>query len=347
MLKEIRNYLRCRLLRLYLKSLSVISVFAQSFRGEKVALYSIDKAIGLQGIDPRALYIYKHLEKGSFFEFLHVGSLWQSCLNTFKRKRAVCFFELFSQHQLAKFFIALKVKSLISIDDYRHTGRLVSLAREMKISSVAIQHGCNFSKEMFPKDLVLFDKLIVWSDFFSTQYREFLPKQKTVVCEHPLYRKPLLDQKAIGSSVMVVQELGAGIEPFLLELSKQMQLSRYLRLQPGNCNPTASYRSYFSKEQLLSSDNLYDDLGNVSVVVGSYSSVLYQAILLGCGVVVCQSESVARPLLEQGVGSFASSPGELVEAIRRELCVDDAERTRRKELIWGCAESQSFKEALC
>lgn len=351
------NWHHCRssfpkfLLRLYsFLAIRFVSLFTTI--SSPVALYTVDTVAGKANCDPRAAEIYQLLKKQrcNYFEFVHVSSLKRALLNIVRRRRAVCFFEhLGAQNaelQLAAIFRRLKIQRLFSIDDYRHTAPLIIAAKKLNIHTIAVQHGCNFSQAMFPKNRPVFDNVIVWSDFFAQQFSSFCPEQKITICQHPRYQQEFIQSR---NAIMLVEEIGIAadqLEQFLLPLAIQVQFPIYLRLRPGQKQPSALYRKFFTGNQCLNSDDVYQDLSQVAVVIGSYSSVLYQAILVGCGVVVYPVPYFTEPIVNKKAATLAATPEQLQSAITAELSITDAQRYRRREEIWGSKNSNSFEAVL-
>jgi hypothetical protein len=336
-------------IRAFLGLYSQLSIFLVSLNAKqpRIAVYTVDLVAGAARADLRAFELYRQLQTYhlSYFEFIHIASLKLALINALKRKRLSCYLEQLGAKDSEQLTIRIKailrklnIQRVVAIDDYRHTAELLRAARELGIASVALQHGCNLSSPMFPQERRAFDKLIVWSDFFARQYKQFCPEQTVVVCKHPRYRQPLVLNRKLTKTVLVIEEVGIATEllyEFLVALILKSEFVLRLRLRPGHKTPSAAYRKFFTDDQCLASSDVFDDLCSAAVVIGSYSSVLYQALLVGCGVVVLHSDRYAEPLLVADVASFAQVPEQLLSAIAIEMQLSDADRQRRCEVIWG------------
>lgn len=347
-------------LKAFFRLYSKLSIFLASITANqpKIAVYTVDLVAGAARSDIRAFEIYRHLQthRLGYFELIHVASLKRALVNALQRRRLCCYFEHLGAKESEQLTFRIKailqklnIQRVVAIDDYRHTAALLLAARELGIPSVAVQHGCNFSAAMFPQARRVFDKLIVWSDFFAKQYRQFCPEQALVICPHPRFLQPLPLNRKLAKSVLVIEEVGVvtdQLSEFLVALTLQSEFTLRLRLRPGHKTPSAAYRKFFTDAQCAVSSDVFDDLCSTAVVVGSYSSVLYQALLVGCGVVVMQSDLCAEPLLAADAASFAHSPEQLLTAIATEMKLPDAERHRRREVIWGGRNDGDFASHL-
>jgi hypothetical protein len=74
----------------------------------------------------------------------------------------------------------------------------------------------------------------------------------------------------------------------------------------------------------------------VDVVVGTYSTVLYEAALaLTPTVWVRTSRAYGRELAEETLAEEAARPEEFARALRKAAALPDEERLRRRSRIWG------------
>jgi hypothetical protein len=72
------------------------------------------------------------------------------------------------------------------------------------------------------------------------------------------------------------------------------------------------------------------------VAVGTYSTVLYEALLAGVPIVWMKTaRAYGRELAEEGLAEAAERPEDLPGAIRKAVALTDSERRRRRERIWG------------
>jgi hypothetical protein len=255
-----------------------------------------------------------------------------------------------------------RAQRAVIFDDNRHNHELVAACLSLGIPVLGFQHGV-FNK--FHAGLMAFgfsggrphafDRYGVWSDLF----RERLLRDSALYGPDRVFvsgpvRPPEgasarragrrmaygATRSAEGIRVLVVSEPLARkqeVAPFLQALLREPQFELCLKLRPGDSD--RSLREYglpADRVRLLQTGTVYEALEQVDVAVGTYSTVLYEAVLAMVPIVWMKTSRVyGRELVEEHLAEAATAPEELPAVIRRVVAGQNVELRKRRELVWG------------
>jgi hypothetical protein len=127
------------------------------------------------------------------------------------------------------------------------------------------------------------------------------------------------------------------VAPYLQTLLRDPQFELYLKLRPGESERSLEeYSLTADRVRLLRTGTVYEALAQVDVAVGTYSTVLYEAVLARTPIVWMKtSRAYGRELAEDRLAEAARRPEELPGAIRKAVASRAAELDQRRELVWG------------
>jgi hypothetical protein len=248
-----------------------------------------------------------------------------------------------------------RVRRALIFDDNRHNFELIAACLALGIPVLGFQHGV-FNK--FHAGLMAygfsgarrhaFDRYGVWSVLF----RERLLRDSVLFPDDRIFiagpvRPPevsaLLNRSPDPAGkirVLVVSEPLARkgeVAPFLHALRQDPEFALYFKLRPGE--PESSLAEYSlspSDVHLLKTGTVYEAFARVDAVVGTYSSVLYEAALVSLPIVWMKTtRAYGRELAEEGLAESANHPEELPAAVRRACALPTDELRLRRERIWG------------
>ncbi|MBN1439810.1 MAG: hypothetical protein JW929_10405 [Anaerolineales bacterium] len=252
-----------------------------------------------------------------------------------------------------------RVRRALIFDDNRHNHELVAACLSLGIPVLGFQHGV-FNK--FHAGLMAygfggarphaFDRYGVWSGLFRdrllTDTALYRPEQ--VFVAGPL-RPPEgipSDRSRAGQKtaaegkvrVLVVSEPLARkseVAVFLQVLQSDPRFELFLKLRPGESRiGLRDYALSASTVRLLESGSVYEAFRQVDVAVGTYSSVLYEALLADVPAVWMKTtRAYGRELADDGLAEAAARPEELPDAVLRAAALPEDERRRRRERAWG------------
>jgi hypothetical protein len=251
------------------------------------------------------------------------------------------------------------VRRALIFDDNRHNFELIAACRSLGIPVLGFQHGV-FNK--FHAGLMAygfsgaqphaFDRYGVWSGLFRDRLLRdsalFAPDR--VFVAGPV-RPP---DVAVGAAeqiqttaapgakirVLVVSEPLARkseVAAYLRALAKNPDFELYLKLRPGESDRSLEeYSLSASDVRLLRTGTVYEACSRVDAVIGTYSSVLYEAALMSLPIVWMKTtRAYGRELVEEGLAEAARRPEELADAIRRAHALSPGALRERRERIWG------------
>jgi hypothetical protein len=154
-----------------------------------------------------------------------------------------------------------------------------------------------------------------------------------------------LQSRAAGSTalkirVLVVSEPLARkgeVAAYLRTLIQNPDFELYLKLRPGESDRSlGEYSLSASDVRLLRTGTVYEACAQVDAVIGTYSSVLYEAALMSLPIVWMKTtRAYGRELVEEGLAEAADRPEELADAIRRAHALSPGALRERRERIWG------------
>jgi hypothetical protein len=272
----------------------------------------------------------------------------------------LCAFSVARQRILKRALEFQRVRRALIFDDNRHNFELIAACRSLGIPVLGFQHGV-FNK--FHAGLMAFgfsggrphafDRYGVWSNLFRDRLLRdsalFGPER--VFVSGPV-RPPEEASLGTGRSaqegensprrirVLVISEPLARkpeVAAYLQTLLRDPQFELYLKLRPGESERSLEdYSLPAGRVHLLQTGTVYAALEQVDVAVGTYSTVLYEAILARKPVVWMKtSRAYGRELAEDHLAEAARTPGELPGAIRKAAAARSAELEERRELVWG------------
>jgi hypothetical protein len=251
------------------------------------------------------------------------------------------------------------VRRALIFDDNRHNHELVAACRSLEIPVLGFQHGV-FNK--FHAGLMAygfsgsrshaFDRYGVWSDLFRDRLLRdsaLFPPERVFVAgpvrppEVPLSSTDRSKRLAVPKGtirVLVVSEPLARkreVAAFLQILLKDPRFELYLKLRPGESERSLEeYSLPPSGVRVLRTGTVYEAFAQVDVVIGTYSSVLYEAALVSVPIVWMKTtRAYGRELVEEHLAEAADRPEKISDAIQSALALPDAELRRRRDRIWG------------
>jgi hypothetical protein len=247
-------------------------------------------------------------------------------------------------------------------DDNRHNHELVAACLSLGLPVLGFQHGV-FNK--FHAGLMAFgfsggrthafDRYGVWSDLFRDRLlrdsalfdpnRVFVSGPVRPPEDAALRRASKRRTEGTAASpkrirVLVVSEPLARkheVAPYLQILLRDPQFELYLKLRPGESDRSLEeYSLPAERVHLLRSGTVYEALAQVDVAVGTYSTVLYEAVLAQVPIVWMRtSRAYGRELTEEHLAEAADRPEELPGVIRKAVAFRDSEFNQRRDLVWG------------
>ena len=251
------------------------------------------------------------------------------------------------------------------LDDSRHAHELIAACRELGVYVVSYQHGLAFNRYFVGLMCYGFrdgrrhraDVYGLWSEYFRQRLlmsSQLHDESSTFVCG--MLRAPDVGSSQERSSsengrvrVQVISEsLGrtAEIVTYIEKLVDAEQFDVTLKLRPGE-NVVDEWLPLCERGMKTTRASVYEALADCDVVIGTYSSVLYEAALVPLPLVVPRTSSpFGFELGEEGLAELADSPEEVRAAVLRAVALSPDELERRRERIWGDASSEGAKRVL-
>lgn len=248
-------------------------------------------------------------------------------------------------------------KRAIIFDDNRHNHELVAACRKMGVKVLGFQHGL-FNR--FHTGLMAygftearrhdFDLYGLWGPIFA----ERLTRDSQLFDPGRLFvAGPVRPPLALDEPNCDVQSGADRIRQVLLvsePLARRNELAAYLRplledphyhlqikLRPGEPKEEASrYGIDLGELDVVQTTSVYDAIKAADVVMGTYSSVLYEAALTLRPIVWLRtSMAYGAELVQEGLAEEATAPEKIRQVVDRAACLPEEELRRRRRVIWG------------
>ena len=246
------------------------------------------------------------------------------------------------------------------MDDSRHTHALVAACKELGIPVVGYQHAVGFNR--FYAGLACYgwsgarshapDRYALWSDYFRERllgFSELFGPADTFVCGNlrpPAVSSPPL-RAGTGSErrirVLLVSEPKANPDELLPVVARLVADDRFdvrLKIRPGEDIEAARglFGKLFEGMRVVDTPSVHEAFADCDVVMGLYSSVLYEALQAPRPVVVVRSRSpYAGGLGAEGLATLVDDLESACDRVARAATLPFDELARRREVVWGSA----------
>lgn len=250
-----------------------------------------------------------------------------------------------------------RVRRAVILDDSRHGNELAAACRSLGIPTLGYMHG--LLNRYHPGLMAYgfqsarrhaFDLYGLWSEYFRRRVLagDLYTEDNTFVYG-PLRLPSRAEIDAARSApptghavrVLLVYEPRAVQEDVLRYVQPLMRDGRFsiaLRFRPGEDVPWLAHTLVTSGRnvRIIRGGSLYAALADVDVVVGTYSTVLYEAALvLRPAVVLNTTFTYGHEMAMDGLAEFAETPGDVAHRVLSAHAQPEAERIRRRNVIWG------------
>jgi hypothetical protein len=236
----------------------------------------------------------------------------------------------------------LKPDGVYLMDDSLHAFELAAACKRLGIPTVGIQHG-QFSR--FTVGLMGygssgvrlgFDKYCVWGPWFEqilTSNSTFISDDSVVVAGS--FRSPPVPAISTNGNMEPPTVLFVG--EHYDSVMQRSEVQPYLQaLREAGINVVVKPHPSLSKAN-AAEPSLGAMMQRADVVVASYSSVIFEAILHEKPVVLFKSSLWNDPhgLAASGIATLAASACEIADAVRHARAPSASELTARRQTVWG------------
>lgn len=320
--------------------ISWISILIVSISKPQILLYSVDIVNGKYKCDGRIEEIYGFLKKDdiSFFEIIHICAGWGFIINFLKRFRPIFYLESIDtlyklRHPLTKidkhnFRVTilykilkwLRPKQVWSIDDYReHQLSLLIAGQKHLIPQYMFQHG-RFNKHNNIPDSIIPTKYVVWNEYwrdkllalsskFNVNQNNIIIGGKPSQTKQESINEPTKDDivnvlfpyEPVADSKIINQYITACANcpnvKVIMKLRNDMSINAQIK--------EAGIDNLIEQKLLKITTNIDDILPSVDIVLGSYSTMLYELAGLGKAIgVLSMPHTQADDLVEDGIAKY-------------------------------------------
>ncbi|MDH3254103.1 MAG: hypothetical protein OEM62_03850, partial [Acidobacteriota bacterium] len=140
--------------------------------------------------------------------------------------------------------------------------------------------------------------------------------------------------------VLVISESAARqseISAYLEQLMADDRFHVALKIRPGEDPPhIAATGIDLTRIEIVSTSTVYEAFADADVVVGSYSSALFEAAIIPRPTVILKTSfPYGHELAEDGLSDLAENPAAVVETVLRATATAAEELRRRTRRLWG------------
>jgi hypothetical protein len=245
----------------------------------------------------------------------------------------------------------------IIFDDNRHNHELVAACKGLSIGVLGFQHGI---LNRFHAGLMAygfagarrhdFDRYGLWGPTFVERILRDsdLFEAGRLFVAGPVRppasgreREPADRPKAVAvRQLLLVSEPLARkheVNAYLRPLLEDPRYRLHLKLRPGErWEALQEYGLSMQQAEIVQTSTVYEAFEHAHVVIGTYSSVLYEALLALRPIVWLKtSMAYGAELVQEGLAEEATSPEEIRRAIERAASLSIEELERRRDRVWS------------
>lgn len=243
-------------------------------------------------------------------------------------------------------------KVLFCIDDMRESLVVTAAAQRAGIPVFWFQHG-HYSKyqvgiqacETDPLDVPQPTALFVWSEYWKKQLLQnatYIPENRILVSGYPKEIPDFSERIPSDQEILILvpyetiankDEVKAHLQRFLED--KRVHL--YFKVRADIDTETQIIEYGLQQDvRITVIQNHVSIIDRINLVVGTYSTFLYDMVAYGIPVAILETQSTyGRDMVENGVAELIRTGTEGVLDLQRILTTEPKELTRRRELVYG------------
>ncbi len=227
---------------------------------------------------PNIIFLNGFQKINSFHEIKMLNNLKNKCLFYEKNERAI-------SKNLQKFLVKKNIKKLICIDDYRIIQTLLDASIQLKIRTVAYQHG-RFHEFQLGLKGKTFDEYVVWSKFFKEKIIKINRNYNQKKIKILNFRFKKLKSKENADNLLYLCEQKIPINQIIKDIKlicKHIPNKKvFIRLR-STLNYPENFINFLNSKKIviLKENSFYDvvDKNNIKYLIAYYSTALLEASL--------------------------------------------------------------------
>lgn len=227
---------------------------------------------------PNIIFLNGFQKINSFHEIKMLNNLKNKCLFYEKNERAI-------SKNLQKFLVKKNIKKLICIDDYRIIQTLLDASIQLKIRTVAYQHG-RFHEFQLGLKGKTFDEYVVWSKFFKKKIIKINRNYNQKKIKILNFRFKKLKSKENTDNLLYLCEQKIPINKIIKDIKlicKHIPNKKvFIRLRSSLNYPENFINFLNSKKIVILKENSFYDVvnkNNIKYLIAYYSTALLEASL--------------------------------------------------------------------
>ena len=227
---------------------------------------------------PNIIFLNGFQKINSFHEIKMLNNLKNKCLFYEKNERAI-------SKNLQKFLVKKNIKKLICIDDYRIIQTLLDASIQLKIRTVAYQHG-RFHEFQLGLKGKTFDEYVVWSKFFKKKIIKINRNYNKKKIKILNFRFKKLKSKENTDNLLYLCEQKIPINQIIKDIKlicKHIPNKKvFIRLRSTLNYPENFINFLNSKKIVILKENSFYDVvnkNNIKYLIAYYSTALLEASL--------------------------------------------------------------------
>ena len=227
---------------------------------------------------PNIIFLNGFQKINSFHEIKMLNNLKNKCLFYEKNERII-------SKNLQKFLAKKNIKKLICIDDYRIIQTLLDASIQLKIRTVAYQHG-RFHEFQLGLKGKTFDEYVVWSKFFKKKIIKINRNYNQKKIKILNFRFKKLKSKENADNLLYLCEQKIPINQIIKDIKlicKHIPNKKvFIRLR-STLNYPENFINFLNSKKIviLKENSFYDvvDKNNIKYLIAYYSTALLEASL--------------------------------------------------------------------
>ncbi len=229
---------------------------------------------------PNIIFLNGFQKINTFNEIKILNNIKNRCLFYEKNERTL-------SKNLQKFLFKKNIKKLICIDDYRIIQTLLDASNQLKIKTVAYQHG-RFNEFQLCFKGKTFDEFIVWSKFFKKEIIKLNANYNEKKIKVFNFRFKKLKLKRNSNNLLYLCEQKVPINQIIKDiklLNKNLLNKKIFIKLRSRLNYPRNFLDFLNSKRIviLKEETLFESVhnNNIKYLIAYYSTALLEASLYG------------------------------------------------------------------
>jgi hypothetical protein len=242
-----------------------------------------------------------------------------------------------------KFFLFLRIKKIVFIDDYRILPLFNEIGNQLNIHTYAYMHG-RFSNKQISVKKSSFTKYIVWSNYFRKKLfhlNKYYNYSNTIICNFIIKKKIYKKNKKINTVYVCEENINyEKIKSYILEIIKNNHINLFVKEKNINTDQYLNFIKFCNEKKIKiisKNQNLREILRTkmINCVIAHSSTSLLEASMYNAApIMVGNFTNYSNDLIKDKVVFYTNQISGFSKIIEY-FSKDKKKINRIKNNVWG------------